>query len=502
METTWFAEVAECALGDLRIAAYQHLVTLPMRFFDRHRAGELSSRLLSDLSLIQEFWVYDIRMILRYGTMALGGVFMMFVSSPRLACIVGVVVPLVVLCAVWLGKHIRRLATHAQDELARSGAVVDETFQAIGNVKAFGNEAYEVKRYGTVIHRFLKPAVRSARFRALFVCSIVLILMMTVVWIMWYGSLRIQAGHLSPGEFTRFMFYLAFAGSSGGTLAEIFSKFQKTLGANQRIAEILEEGPEDVLSEDPSPGFQLPTSVEVAFESVYFAYPEKPEAPVLKNLTFRIEPGQRVALVGASGAGKSTVVALLLRFYDPVSGTIRMNGKPLDDRSLPELRSHLAFVPQETLLLGGTVAENIAYGKSGANSEAIRNAARAAHAHEFITRLPEGYESVLGDRGSGISGGQRQRIAIARAILKDAPFLILDEATSSLDSESESQVQAALNALKHGRTTLIIAHRLSTVREADQILVLDKGELIESGTHDQLYLQGGAYRALCDYQLA
>jgi ABC-type multidrug transport system fused ATPase/permease subunit len=380
---------------------------------------------------------------------------------------------------------------------------VEETLQAIASVKAFANETFELGRYDRANARVLAAALGAARWRAVFVAFFILALFGGIVIVLWFGAGLLRAGEITPGELTRFVLYTTFVAGAMGQAAELFSQIQKTVGATQRVRELLRESPEIVLSETATNSALVGARLrgDVAFESVSFRYPSRPEVPVLHDVGLSARPGERIALVGPSGAGKSTITALLLRFYDPDSGRIVIDGRDARDYPLGWLRGQMAIVPQDVLLFGGTIAENIVYGRPGADDAAIREAARLANADEFISGFPEGYSTLVGDRGIKLSGGQRQRVAIARAILKNPAILILDEATSSLDSESERLVQVALDRLMQGRTTFIVAHRLSTIRTADRIAVIDAGRVVELGNHDELSAKpDGLYRRLSSLQ--
>ena len=493
----FISEVGERGLSDLRIAAYQNLILLPMEFHTKTRTGELSSRLLNDLAQIQELWIHDLRQFVRYAALAIGGSVMMFVIAPWLALTILAVTPVVIGISLWIGRHIRDLSTKSQERLAKSAVVLEESLQGVEVVKAFHNEQHEIDRYRQRIDEFLPPAISGARSRGFFFCAILLISLCTAVFMMWYGSKGIEQDWISPGDFTSFMFCLAFASSSAGVLAELYGKLQRVIGANSRILEILGEEREDLGNDEL---FVERVRGEVEFRDVTFRYPSRRETKVLKQINLTANAGERIALVGPSGAGKSTLIGLLLRFFDPETGEILIDGRPATNFALGALRAQMALVPQEVMLFGGTIRENIAYGRPKASDEEIHAAARQANAHDFIEALPDGYATEIGDRGVQLSGGQRQRIALARAIIKDPAILILDEATSSLDSESEKLIQEALNEVLKERTSFVIAHRLSTVREADQIFVIREGEIVESGTHESLMAAQGFYRLLCEQQ--
>jgi ABC-type multidrug transport system fused ATPase/permease subunit len=387
--------------------------------------------------------------------------------------------------------------------LAESGTIVEETFQGITNVKAFANERFEIGRYSLSIRKMVKLALKNARLRGVFASFIIFCLFGSIVLVMWYGSKLIQSNEMSVGSLVSFIMFTMFVGASMAGFAETYSQLQKTIGATQRVRELQRELPEPVdLSEQKIlPEYKI--SGKVFFDHVAFSYPSRKEMEILKNISFDTEAGEKIAIVGPSGAGKSTMVNLLLRFYNPDTGKILIDGRDMQQFPLTQLRLQMAYVPQDILLFGGSIRENILYGKPNATEEEIMNAARKAHAHEFISSFPEKYDSIVGERGIRLSGGQRQRVAIARAILKDPAILLLDEATSSLDSESERLVQDALEGLMQNRTSFIIAHRLSTIKNADRILVLDKGEIVESGTHEELIKnEEGLYKKLADLQFA
>jgi ABC-type multidrug transport system fused ATPase/permease subunit len=410
--------------------------------------------------------------------------------------------PLVITVAVMFGRKTRKIAREAQDRLADTATIVEETLQGIVNVKAFANEGYELNRYHEGLGKFLASTLRGARLRAAFISFIIFALFGFIVLVLWSGARLLQQGEITFGDLTRFGLYTTFVAGAMGQFAELYSQLQKAIGATQRVRELLRETGEVEARLGPTAPSTLPRlRGEVVFENIHFTYPSRQGVEVLHGINLAAKSGQRIALVGPSGAGKSTLISLLLRLYDPSAGHLLIDGKDARDYLLTDLRGQMAMVPQEVLLFGGSIAENIAYGKPGASAEEIEHAARRANAHEFIQGFPERYATLVGDRGIKLSGGQRQRVAIARAILKNPAILILDEATSSLDSESERLIQEALETLMRGRTSFIIAHRLATVRHVDRIVVISDGRVVESGTHDELQaIESGVYRRLAALQ--
>lgn len=498
----WFVEVAEKGLADIRRDTYHKLITLPMNFFSQRRVGELNSRLSADLSQIQDAITTTLAEMIRQVIIFTGGIIFLILVSGKLTLMLLAVLPILVAVAVIFGRFIRKISRQAQDKLAESNTIVEETLQGISNVKAFVNEAFEVGRYNKSIREVVKIAMRGAKFRGVFASFIVFCLFGTIVSVVWYGSHLVQIGEISIESMFTFILLSTFVGAAMGSFPELYATMQKAFGASERVLEILAEENEPISMEDKNNVVIQQISGNLEFKNVVFAYPSRKEITVLNGVSFDANKGEKVAIIGPSGAGKSTIAGLILRFYEAQSGHLLFDGKPSTDFSLTDIRNQVAIVPQDVLLFGGTIRENIAYGRLKASEEDILIAAKRANAHEFVSGFPEGYDTLVGERGVKLSGGQRQRIAIARALLKDPALLILDEATSSLDSESERLVQEALEELMKNRTSIIIAHRLSTIREADKIIVLEKGQVVESGNHSELMKnETGLYRYLSQLQL-
>ena len=497
-----FATVGQRSLVDLRRDTYARLISLPMTFFAQRRVGELASRLSADMIQIEDTLISVLPQFLRQATLLIGGIALIAFTSLKLTGIILASFPLLTVVAIVFGRKTRKISREAQDRLADTATIVEETLQGIVNVKAFANEGYELTRYHEGLGRFLTSTLRGARLRAAFIAFIVLALFGSIVLVLWSGARLLQQGEITFGDLTRFILYTTFVAGAMGQFAELYSQLQKAIGATQRVRELLRETGEVEALLGPTPVSTLPRlRGDVVFENVHFTYPSRQGVEVLHGINLAANSGQRIAFVGPSGAGKSTLISLLLRLYDPSAGRLLIDGRDARDYRLTELRGQMSMVPQEVLLFGGTIAENIAYGRPGASKEEVEQAARQANAHEFIQAFPEGYATLVGDRGIKLSGGQRQRVAIARAILKNPAILILDEATSSLDSESERLIQEALETLMHGRTSFIIAHRLATVRHVDRIIVIAGGRVVESGTHDELQaIEDGVYRRLAALQ--
>jgi len=488
------------ASADLRKSLYAKLIALPMGFFSTQRVGDLSSRIGSDTGQIQDTVSFILAEFLRGFLTLIIGLSLIFFISTKLALIMLSIVPIIAVSAVIFGSKIRKMSRKETDMLAGGGTVVQETLQGITVVKSFTGEAIERKRYATQIDQLIQFAVKAGSYRGFFVSFIIFTVFGAIGFVVWYGAHMIQAGELRVDELIQFVIYSGFVGGTLGGFADMFGQMQKTIGATQRVRELMQTPSEPI--DDNADATPLSLNGEVHFDGVGFAYPSRPEIEVLKGLSFTAKKGEHIALVGSSGGGKSTIAALIQRFYAPHTGHIYIDGKDINDYGLTPLRQQIAYVPQEVILFGGTIYENILYGKPNATFEEVKAAAIKANAWDFIASFPEQFDTIVGERGIQLSGGQKQRIAIARAVIKDPAILLLDEATSALDSESEQLVQAALEDLMKNRTSIVIAHRLSTIRNADQILVLDKGQIVEQGKHHELMqLEHGIYKTLSGLQV-
>lgn len=496
-----FAQVSEYSMADIRKALYKKYLSLPLSFYDKHRSGELMSRITADVALLQDTFSITLAEFFRQMITLIVGLGILFFKTPKLTFFMLAVMPVLVIGAIIFGKFIRKLSKKTQDQLADSNIIVEETIQAIATVKAFTNELFEFNRYSTTQNSVIQTALKAATYRGAFVSFIVFALFGSIIAVLWYGAKLVSEGAISIGDLTSFIIYSMFIGGSIGGLGNLYGQIQKAIGASERVLEILGEESESTYNEQQLATTQNPIQGNISFKDVRFSYPTRNDVEVLKGLSFDIKAGEKIALVGHSGAGKSTIIQLLERFYSPQTGTIEVDGKNNLDYDLNFYRSAIGIVPQEILLFGGTIRENIAYGKPTATEEEIILAAKKANAFRFIEGFPEGLETIVGERGVKLSGGQRQRIAIARAILRDPKILILDEATSSLDAESEQLVQEALDTLMKDRTTIIIAHRLATIRKVDTIYVIENGQISEQGTHESLVNEQGTYNQLVRLQL-
>ncbi len=495
-----FAHVTQNTLARLRQTTYNHLIKLPMSFFMNRRVGELNSRISADIALLQETFTTTLAQFLRQVITIVGGIGLLTYISPHLTGFMLLIIPVVSLLAVFFGRYIRTFSKKVQKKIAESNVIVEETLNGIDTVKSFSNEYHENHRYKGKTNEVIDIALKGARWRGAFTSFIIISMFGSIVAVIWYGVNLMQQGEiLTTGDLFKFILYSVFIAASIGGMAELFTKIQKAIGATENLLEILDEKPENIQAKEISEDSIISGRVEL--KEVDFAYPSRPDVTVLDKINIDIPQGKQVALVGPSGSGKSTITKLLLRFYNPVSGQILVDGNDAKSWDLHEYRSQFAVVPQDVFLFGGTIRENIAYGNPGAPEDELIDAAQKSYAWEFIERFPEKLDTIVGDRGLQLSGGQRQRIAIARAILKNPAILILDEATSSLDSESEGLVQKALQRLMQNRTSLVIAHRLSTIRNADKIFVIQEGKIVENGTHNQLLTSGsGEYARLIRLQ--
>jgi ABC-type multidrug transport system fused ATPase/permease subunit len=499
--TVLFVNVTEKSLAGLREHTYNHLIKLPLVFFEKRRVGELNSRISSDISLLQETLTTTLAEFIRQIIIIIGGISLLVFTSVKLTLFMLAILPAISILSVLFGRFIRKFSKQVQNEVAESNTIVEETLQGIQSVKTFTNEFFEMSRYKQKTKSIAKIGMVSGRYRGAFSAFIIFGLFGAMVAVIWKGAILLSEGALDAGELFAFVVYSGFIGGTIGGLANVYTRIQKFIGATEDLFEIFEQEQEKITQIDCklNPDQEIKGNIE--FKSLSFSYPSRPNELVLNDINLQIHENQLVALVGSSGSGKSTIASLLLQLYPIQNGQILFDGRKNTDFDISSLRYQISLVPQDIFLFGGSIRENIAYGKANASEQEIIDAATKANAMEFIERFPEKLDTIVGERGTQLSGGQRQRIAIARAVLKNPKILILDEATSSLDSESERLVQDALEKLMKGRTSIVIAHRLSTVRKADQIFVIEKGELIEHGTHDELLQkENGIYKNLSELQ--
>ncbi len=482
---TMFAKVSEYGIADVKQALYQKLTSLPIPFFEQTRVGELVSRINSDVEKLYSTFSITLAEFVRQVLVLVSGIMILTLTTWRLSLVMLATFPLIVIGAIFFGRFIRKMAKDRQSQIADTNIILNETMMAINAVKAFTNEWFEVSRFSKANQKSVVTSMKFAAWRAIFATFIVVVLFGALFFVLWQGATMLQSGEITAGELIMFFTYTAIIGGSIAGLGNFYTELVGAIGATERVREILNTPSEvDVKNHPILPENRL--KGDIKFQNVKFRYPTREDVEVLRGVNLSIKAGQKVALVGASGAGKSTIMQLVLRFHENQEGSILVDGKPMNDYDITEYRQNLALVPQEVLLFGGTIKENILYGKPDATEEEVIEAAKKSNSWDFIRLFPEGLETIVGERGIKLSGGQRQRIAIARAILRDPSILLLDEATSSLDAESEKVVQDALNLLMENRTSIIIAHRLATIREVDKIYVLDGGQIVEEGTHEEL----------------
>ncbi len=491
--------LGERVVADLRSDIFRHIAGLGPAFFEKTHSGEVMSRLTADTTQIKAVAGSSLSQALRSLIMLVGALAMMFVTSPRLSLLVLLAIPVIVVPLIAFGRWVRRLSRLAQDTLAEASAYAAENLSAVRTMQAFAHERVAANRYQNAVERSFDAARERMKARAWLTALAMFLVVASVTGVLWFGAASVINGSMTAGRLGQFVLYAVFAAAAFAQVSEVWGEVSQAAGAAERLAELLAVEPEIRSPAHPVP-LPVPPRGDIAFKAVRFSYPDRPQTAALNGVSFHVKPGETVAVVGPSGAGKSTIFNLLLRFFDPQAGEVCIDGVKACDADIDALRARMALVPQDVALFADTLAENIRYGVPDASLEAVQRAAVAAQADEFIRALPDGYDTRLGERGIQLSGGQRQRIAIARAILKDAPILLLDEATSALDAESEALVQRALERLMKGRTTLVIAHRLATVQKANRILVMDKGQIVEEGTHAELVAKGGLYGRLAEMQ--
>ncbi|MCC1494374.1 ABC transporter transmembrane domain-containing protein [Cognatishimia sp. F0-27] len=489
----------ERVVADVRKAVFNKVISLSPAFYEKIMTGEVLSRITTDTTLILSVIGSSISIALRNVLLFIGGLVLMLITAPKLTGLVLLIVPAVIIPIMVLGRRLRKLSRENQDWIAESSGNASEALTSVQTVQAYTHELISQTAFSDVTERSFDAARRRIWTRALMTVIVIFLVFTGIVGVLWIGAWDVRAGGMTAGTLIQFVIYAVMVAGAVAALSEVFGELQRAAGATERLVELLNA--EDSVRDQPDPA-TLPTPVrgEIMFDNVTFSYPSRPGIAALDAVNLTITPGETVALVGPSGAGKTTVIQMIQRFYDPDSGTVRLDGMPLESLSRTDFRKHLALVPQDPVIFAATARENIRFGRPDASDAEVEAAAKAAAAHDFLVALPEGYETWVGERGVMLSGGQKQRIAIARAILRDAPVLLLDEATSALDAESERAVQTAVDALAEGRTTVIVAHRLATVKKADRIIVMDQGRIVATGAHDALVAEGGLYARLARLQ--
>ena len=491
-----FVNVTAKAMAKLRSDSFSNLIKLPVEFFSNRRIGELCSRIASDIEILKNTFTTDFAEFLRQIIMIIGGIALLSITSFKLTLFMLCTLPVIVIIAVIFGRKLRKYAKDVQNIVAESNTIVEETLQAISTIKSFTSELSEIKRYGKKAEAIADMSIKLGKLRAIFASFIIFGIFGSIVAVIWYGTILIQQDNMSIGQLFSFVLYSVFIAASVGGIAELYASIQKAIGATDELLKLQNESPEEISEENTG------TSItgNIYFNQVDFSYPSRKNTKVINNLSFEINEGEQVAIVGLSGSGKTTITKLLLRLYDIDNGSITFDKQKIENFSLHELRKQIGIVPQDIVLFATTIKENLLYANKTASEQDIIEAAKKANAHDFIMQFDDGYETLVGERGVEISGGQRQRIAIARAILKNPKILIFDEATSSLDSKSEQLIQESIDLLLKSRTSIIISHRLSTIKNADKIFVIEEGKLIQSGTHEQLMQKSGTYQKLATLQ--